>query len=115
MKLNSLQSLRELKEIDDVPQLKSLFTTRAIIAKGKLSEIELILHSTNLCYFTMRLLRDEIYVNNRDKVLNMAMQEVNNINALLSKSNYDEETTLSHKEVKETFKRLGVKPKHIKI
>lgn len=115
MKLNSLQSLKHMRGLRDIPSLKPLIKTSVTPSKGTLSEIEVILHSTNLCYFTMRLLRDEIFVNNRDKVLNMAMQEVKNINALLSKSNYDEETTLSHKEVKETFKRLGIKPRHIKI
>jgi len=113
MKLNSLQSLRELKKLDNVPQMKPLFTSRVIIAKDKLSEIELLNHSSSLCLFAMRIIRDEIFVNNSNEVLNMAMKEVKMINTLLSKANYYEEATITHKEVKKTFKRLGLKPRHI--
>lgn len=115
MKLNSLQSLKHMRGLRDMPSLKPLIKTSVTPSKGTLSEIEVILHSTNLCYFTMRLLRDEIYVNNRDKVLNMAMQEVVHYNRLLRKENYYDETIITHKQVKETFKRLGIKPRHIKI
>lgn len=115
MKLNSLQSLRELKELKSIPSLKSLSATRAISTKGKLSESELLLHSANVCLFSMRLLRNEIFIDNRDKVLAMAMQEAKNINTLLSKNNYYEESTITHKEAKATFKRLGLKPRHITI
>lgn len=114
MKLNSLQSLRELKELKSVPSLKPVSKTRVTLRKNTLSETEFILHSANLCLFAMRILQDEIFVNNREEVLNMAMQEVKKINTLLSKDNYYEETTITHKEVKKTFKRLGLKPRHIK-
>ena len=62
----------------------------------------------------MRVLRNEIFVNNRDNVLSMAMKEVKKLNTLLSKENYYEETTITHKEAKETFKKIGLKPRHIK-
>jgi len=113
MKLNSLQSLRELNELKGVPPLTPLFTTRVIFVKNKLSEIELLNHSSSLCLFAMRVIRDEIFVKNRENVLNMAMKEVKTLNTLLSKDNYYEEATITHKAVKETFKRLGLKPRHI--
>lgn len=59
--------------------------------------MEVILHSTNLYFFSMRLLRNEIFVNNRDEVLNMAMKEVIYYNRLFKKENYHEETTFTHK------------------
>lgn len=105
--------LRELKQLKSVPQLMPLIRTVVTIDKSNLSQIELILHSTNLCFFTMRVLRNEIFINNRNRALAMAMKEIKKLNTILSKSDYYEET-ISHKEAKETFKRLGVKQKHLK-
>jgi len=41
-----------------------------------------------------------------------ALKEVKSLNRLLAKDNYEE--TMTRKEVKETFKRIGLKPRHIK-
>jgi len=115
VRLNSLQTLGALKQIKGIPQLKPLVTKRVRLCKNILSDLEVILHSQNLCLFTMRILRNEIFVNNRDEVLNMAMKEVIRYNRLFQKENYYEETTITHKQVKETFKRIGIKPRHLAI
>ncbi|MBN2963167.1 hypothetical protein JWV37_00100 [Sulfurospirillum sp. T05] len=81
--------------------------------KSNLSQIEIILYSTKLCLFSMRILRNEITVKNRAKVLSMTLKEVLTLNRLLAKDNYYEET-ITHKEAKEVFKRIGLKPRHIK-
>lgn len=112
MRLNSLQSLKELKQLRSVPTLKPLIIKKIFIDKSNLSQIELISHSSSLCLFAMRILRDEITVKNRAEILAMTMAEIMKLSSMLSKNNYEE--TISHKEAKETFKQIGLKPKHIK-
>ena len=114
MRLNSLQSLRALKEIKGVPQIKPLIRTIVPIDKSKLSEIELLSHSASINLFAMRLLRYEISVTNRAEILAVTLKEIKKLNTILSKSDYYEET-ITRKEAKETFKRLGIKPRHITI
>lgn len=112
MRLNSLQSLGALKQIKGVPQLKPLIRTVVTIDKSNLSQIELISHSSSLCLYAMRILHYEINVPNRDSILAMTLNEIRKLNTILSKN--DNEETLTHKEAKETFKRIGLKPRHIK-
>jgi len=112
VRLNSLQSLGALKQIKGVPQLKPLIRTTVTIDKSNLSQIELISHSSSLCLYAMRILRDEITAKNRDSILAMTLNEIRKLNTILSKN--DNEETLTHKEAKETFKRIGLKPRHIK-
>ncbi len=112
MRLNSLQSLGALKQIKGVPQLKPLIRTIVTIDKSNLSQIELISHSSSLCLYAMRILHYEINVPNRDSILAMTLNEIRKLNTILSKN--DNEETLTHKEAKETFKRIGLKPRHIK-
>ncbi|NBL00976.1 MAG: hypothetical protein EOM50_23870 [Erysipelotrichia bacterium] len=69
-------------------------------------------HSSSLCLYAMRILRDEITAKNRDSILAMTLNEIRKLNTILSKN--DNEETLTHKEAKETFKRIGLKPRHIK-
>ena len=60
----------------------------------------------------MRILRDEITVKNRAEILAMTMAEIMKLSSMLSKNNYEE--TITRKEAKETFKKIRLKPKHIK-
>lgn len=113
MKLNSLQSLRALKQIKGIPQIKPLIKTTVTIDKSNLSQIELISHSSSLCLYAMRILRDEIKVKNKAEISAMALKEIKKLNTILSKDNYYEET-ISRKEAKETFKRIGIKSRHLK-
>ena len=112
MRLNSLQSLGALKQIKGIPQLKPLIRTPTIIDKSNLSQIALINHSSSLCLYAMRILRYEISVTNRDEILAMTLREIKKLSTMLSKNNYEE--TITHKEAKETFKKIGLKPRHIK-
>ena len=112
MRLNSLQTLGALKQIKGIPQLKPLIRTSVTIDKSNLSQIALINHSSSLCLYAMRILRYEISVTNRDEILAMTLKEIKKLSTMLSKNNYEE--TISHKEAKETFKQIGLKPKHIK-
>lgn len=112
MRLNSLQSLGALKQIKGVPQLKPLIRKTVTIDKSNLSQIALINHSASLGLYAMRILHYEINVPNRDSILAMTLNEIRKLNTILSKN--DNEETLTHKEAKETFKRIGLKPRHIK-
>ena len=113
MRLNSLQSLGALKQIKGVPQLKPLIRKTVTIDKSNLSQIALISHSSSLCLYAMRILRDEITVKNRAEILTMTLKEIKKLGTMLSKNNYEE--TISHKEAKETFKQIGLKPRHINL
>ena len=112
MRLNSLQTLGELNKLKGIPQLKPLIRTIVTIDKSNLSQIALINHSSSLCLYAMRILRYEISVKNRAEILAMTMAEIKKLSTMLSKNNYEE--TISHKEAKETFKQIGLKPRHIK-
>ena len=112
MRLNSLQSLGALKQIKGIPQLKPLIRTVATIDKSNLSQIELLLHSTNVNLFAMRLLHDEIIVPNKAEILAMTMAEIRRMHTMLHV--WDEEDSITCKDAKQTFKRLGIKSKHLK-
>ena len=60
----------------------------------------------------MRILRDEITVKNRAEILAMTMAQIKKLSTMLSKNN--NEDTITRKEAKETFKKIRLKPKHIK-
>lgn len=109
MKLNSLQSLKALGEIKELSVPKRIITPHK---SPYLSEIEILSYASNICFFAGKLLREEIIVKNSNVVINMAMKEVANLNSLLSS---DEMELIPRKEVKETFKKLGVKPRHLKL
>ena len=51
--------------------------TKEKFKRGKyLNEIEMILYSTNLCYYSSRILRNEIIVDNREMLLNSLTKEM---------------------------------------
>lgn len=96
--------------------LKQLHRLRGLIKKEavdkELSQIELLLHSTNVNLFAMRLIHDEIIVPNKAEIMAMTMAEIRRMHTMLHV--WDEEDSITCKDAKQTFKRLGIKPKHIK-
>ncbi len=113
MKLNSLQTLRELKSVGSLPSIKPMMYKRVTIDKSYLSSIELILYSTNLCLFSTRILRNEIHVKNREATLSAVIQEVSKLYNLLSKDDFYMHSDYTKKDTKKFFKSVGLKPKHI--
>ena len=107
MKLHKLQSI---KQINQLPNLQPKIT----INRNSLNQIELILYSTNLCLFSMRILRDEIVIKNRNKTLQIVNNEVRKLYTLLSKEDYLFHSNYTKKSTKEFFKKIGLKPKHLK-
>jgi hypothetical protein len=79
-----------------------------------LDELELLVYSTNLCFYSMRILRNEIKVNNRAETLSLVNNEVFKLNNLLSKRDYFSRSEYTKKNTKEFFKKVGLKPRHIK-
>lgn len=114
MKLNSLGRLRELESIGSIQSIKPMIYKRVTIDKSRLSEVELILYSTNLCLFSARILRDEIQVKNREGTLNAVTQEILKLYTLLSKEDFYMHSDYTKKDTKKFFKSVGLKPKHIK-
>ncbi len=96
--------------------LKQLHRLRGLVKKEavdkELSQIELILHSTNVNLFAMRLIHDEIIVPNKAEIMAMTLAEIRRMHTMLHV--WDEEDSITCKDAKQTFKRLGIKPKHIK-
>lgn len=95
--------------------LKQLHRLRGLIKKEavdkELSQIELLLHSTNVNLFAMRLLHDEIIVPNKAEILAMTMAEIRRMHTMLHV--WDEEESITCKDAKQTFKRLGIKSNHL--
>lgn len=112
MKLNSLQTLRELKSIGSLPSIKPMIYKRVTIDKSRLSDIALLNHSSSLCLFTMRLLHDEIKVKNKEQSLQVALNEIQKLNSLISRENYHLHD-YTKKDTKKLYKEIGLKAKHL--
>lgn len=112
MKLNSLQTLRELKSVGSLPSIKPMIYKRVTIDKSRLSDIALLNHSTNLCLFAMRLLHDEIKVKNKGQSLQVALNEILKLNSIISKDDYYL-NDYTNKDTKKIYKEIGLKAKHL--
>jgi len=98
------------KQINKLSNLQPKIT----IDRNLLNQIELILYSTNLCLFSMRILRDEIVIKNRNKTLQIVNNEISKLYALLSQEDFAFNHSYTKKSTKEFFKKIGLKPKHLK-
>ena len=107
MKLNKLQAIKGLDSLVGITAI------RDIQNKTLLNNIELIFYSTKLCLFSMRIIRGEIEVSNRNEVLVMLNSEIQKLTHLISTDNTLENSEYTHKDTKAFFKKVGLKPKHI--
>ena len=105
--------LISLKPLSTTATLTQL--TKERFKRGKyLNEIEMILYSTNLCYYASRILHNEIIIDNREMILNSLMKETYRIYKILSCNNwYNLDTVLTQKEVNENFKIFGITKKSL--
>lgn len=106
--LTCLTSLKPLQPI------KPLQKERKTAKETPLSEIELISYSVDICYYSMRILRNEITVQNREAKLNALMQEVIKTGTLLQRDDYYLHSNYTKEDTKKFFKQVGLKPEHIK-
>ena len=95
--------------------LKQLHRLRGLVKKEavdkELSQIALLNHATSVGLYAMRVLHYEISVKNRAEILAMTLAEIKRMHTMLHV--WDEEDSITCKDAKETFKRLGIKPKHL--
>ena len=100
MKLNNLQTLRELKRVGSLPSIKPMIYKRVRIDKSRLNDIAVLNHVSSLGLFTMRLLHDEIKVKNKGQSLHVALNEISKLNSILSKDDYYLMCDYTHKDTK---------------
>lgn len=101
----------------NIKSLKSLSTinhTKKINRSNLLNEIDLILYSTNLCLFSTRVIRDEIKVKDYRTTLNMLNNEILKLHNILLKKDFIYHSSYTKKDTKEFFKKVGIKPRHLK-
>ena len=95
--------------------LKQLHRLRGLVKKEavdkELSQIALLNHATSVGLYAMRVLHYEISVKNRAEILAMTMAEIRRMHTMMHVNNNEDSITC--KDAKETFKRLGIKPKHL--
>ena len=100
----------KFKPLKQLHRLKGLVKKEAV--DKELSQIALLNHATSVGLYAMRVLHYEISVKNRAEILAMTMAEIRRMHTMMHVNNNEESITC--KDAKQTFKRLGIKPKHIK-
>lgn len=110
-------NLISLKPLSTTVILKPLTRYKQPNRSKYLSEIEMIMYSSNLCYFAHKLYYDEITVKNKSVVMNNLYYELYRINKILSLKEdwYSLDTALTKKEQKENFKRFGITKNKLNI
>ena len=109
--------LTNLKSLPITINLKPLTKQNKPNRSKYLSEIEMIMYSSNLCYFGHKVYCDEIKVKNKSVVMNNLYNELYRMNKILSLKDdwYSIDTALTKKEQKENFKRFGITKKRLNI
>ena len=99
----------KFKPLKQLLRLKQLIKKEAV--DKELSQIALLNHATSVGLYAMRVLHYEISVKNRAEILAMTMAEIRRMHTMMHVNNNEESITC--KDAKQTFKRLGIKPKHL--
>ena len=99
----------KFKPLRQLHRLKGLVKKEAV--DKELSQIALLNHATSVGLYAMRVLHYEISVKNRAEILAMTMAEIRRMHTMMHVNNNEDSITC--KDAKETFKRLGIKPKHL--
>ena len=100
----------KFKPLKQLHRLKGLVKKEAV--DKELSQIALLNHATSVGLYAMRVLHYEISVKNRAEILAMTMAEIRRMHTMMHVNNNEDSITC--KDAKETFKRLGIKSKHLK-
>lgn len=108
-----MKPLQALKQLQPLQPIKALQKERQTPKETPLSEIELISYSVNICYYSMRILRNEITVQNREAKLNALMQEVIKTGTLLQRDDFYHHSTYTKQNTKSFFKSVGLRRHHI--
>jgi hypothetical protein len=108
-----MKPLQGLKQIKSLQSIKPLSKQPPERLETPLSEIELILYSTNICYHSMNILRGDTVVKNREAKLKALMQEVTKVGTLLQMDNFYLHSTYTKENTKKFFKQVGIRPEHL--
>ena len=109
-------NLISLKPLSTTVILKPLTRYKQPNRSKYLCELEMIMYSTNLCYYSTKIIYDEIRVKNKDEVLNHITKEMYRIHKILcDKDWYNLENALTKKEHKENFKKFGITKRSLNI
>jgi uncharacterized protein YoxC len=108
-----MQPLTPLKGLQNLQAIKPLQKERPHTKGVILNEIEVILYSTNLCLYCMRILRDEITVKDRERKLKQLAHEISNLSSLISQKDFYHHSTYTKQNTKSFFKSVGLRPHHI--
>jgi len=75
----------------------------------------MILYSTNLCYFTTKIIYNQIKVKNKEEVLTHLKKEIARVRKIISDDEFfiNSDNYLTKKQHKENFKKFGITPKKI--
>ncbi|MDK9693934.1 MAG: hypothetical protein OEL19_06790 [Sulfurimonas sp.] len=109
--MKQLQALSQLKPLQCIRPLKKEPPKRL---ETPLSEIELIMYSTNICYHGMNILRGETIVKNREAKLQALNREILKICSLLQMDNYYFHSTYTKENTKKFFNDVGIRAEHLK-
>lgn len=111
--MKSLQALTRLKPIKELQSIKQVSNKLQERIETPLSEIEIILYSTNICLHSMRTLRGETVVRNREAKLQALLKEATKIHSLPSQRDFYLHSTYTKSDTKSFFKIVGLKSHHL--
>lgn len=106
-------TIEPLKELQSLQCIKPLSKEPPERRETPLNEIELISYSTKICLYSMRILRNEITVRNREAKLQALMREVTKMHSLLSQRDFYLHSTYTKSSTKKFFKQVGLRPPHL--
>lgn len=109
--MKPLSQLKQLKPLQCIRPLKKEPPQRL---ETPLSEMELILYATNICYHSANILRGDTVVTNRAAKLNALNRETLKICSLLQMDNYYSHSTYTKENTKKFFKDVGIRAEHLK-
>ena len=112
--MKPLQALSQPKQLKQLQSIKPLQTEHPQRLETPLSEIELIMYATNICYHSANILRGDTVVTNRSAKLNALERETLKICSLLQMDNYYLHSPYTKENTKKFFKDVGIRPEHLK-
>lgn len=112
---NTLHRLKSLKELQPLQCIKQLPKELLKPKKSRLlNQVEFFVYTANLCLYSSRILKGEIQINNSDEILGKLINEVMRASKLLDSKDFYFDNSYTKKKTKEFYKKIGLKPKHIK-
>jgi len=103
MKLTKLQ---ELRSIENIPPLNKVVK---INTKVLVSDLDIILYSTNLLYYASQILNNQIDVKNRDEILKLTTDEAIKMHNLIKQKDFLLYADITKSDMKKFYKKIKYK------